>query len=116
MAGRRDWVEAHAEETAAFLAACLKGVRWVRDPANREAAATLLQARMPEIKSGVVDAVMASLLSPQTGLTPDGDLLPDGMAAVLDLRSRYGRGAQALMDVEKYLWLEPYRQARARLG
>jgi ABC-type nitrate/sulfonate/bicarbonate transport system substrate-binding protein len=115
IAGRRDWVEAHPEETAAFLAACLKGVRWTLDPANLEAASALLVTHMPEIKPGMVGAVMASLLSPETGLTPGGELLPDGMAAVLDLRSRYGRGGNVLADAEKYLWLGPYRQARAAL-
>ena len=116
VAGRRDWVEAHAQETTGFLTACLKGVRWTLDPANREAASALLAARMPEIKPGVLGAVMDSLLSPRTGLTPDGELLGAGMAAVLDLRSRYGRGGATLTDASKYLWLEPYRQARASLG
>jgi ABC-type nitrate/sulfonate/bicarbonate transport system substrate-binding protein len=116
VAARRDWAEAHTDQVVAFLLACLKGVRWTRDPANREAAAALLQARMPEIKPGVVGAVMDSLLSPETGLTPDGELLAEGMAAVLDLRSRYGRGGEVLTDAQKYLWLQPYHQALARLS
>ena len=116
VAARRDWAEANAEATTAFLTACLKGVRWTRDPANHEAASALLAARMPEIKPGVIGAVMDSLLSPQTGLTPDGGLLDDGMAAVLDLRSRYGRSGEVLTDAQKYLWLDSYRRARASLG
>ena len=116
IAGRRDWVEAHAEETVAFLLACVRGVRWTLDPANGEAASRLLQARMPAIKPDVAGAVMASLLSPQTGLTPDGELLAEAMAAVLDLRSRYGSGTAPLTDVQKYLWLQPYRDASTRLG
>ena len=116
VAGRRDWVDTHAEQTTAFLAACLKGVRWTLDPTNQEAASALLAKRMPEIKPVLLGAVMASLLSPATGLTPEGELLPDGMAAVLDLRSRYGRGAAPLTDVQTYLWTGPYRQARTRVG
>lgn len=116
IAGRRDWVEAHEAETTAFLAACLRGVRWVLDPANREAAAELLMRRMPEIKPGVVGAVLNSLVSPQTGLTPDGEILPDGMRTVLDLRSRYGRPQTQLSDIERYLLLGRYRAARAEIG
>ena len=116
VAARRDWVEAHEAEATAFLTACLQGVRWVLDPANREAAGALLVARMPEIKPGVVDAVLASLISPRTGLTPEGEILPDGMRAVLDLRSRYGRPQTLLTDVDRYLLLGPYQAARAGIG
>jgi ABC-type nitrate/sulfonate/bicarbonate transport system substrate-binding protein len=112
VAGRRDWVEAHEAETTAFLAAYLRGVRWVLDPANREAAAELLMRRMPEIKPGVVAAVLDSVLSPQTGLTPDGEILPEGMRAVLDLRSRYGSPGAELTDIDRYLQLGPYQAAR----
>jgi ABC-type nitrate/sulfonate/bicarbonate transport system substrate-binding protein len=116
VAGRRDWVDAHEAETTAFLAACLKGVRWVLDPGNREAAAGLLMRRMPEIKPAVVGAVLDSLVSPQTGLTPNGEILPDGMRAVLELRSRYGRPQTELTDIDRYLLLGPYRAARAEIG
>jgi len=116
IAGRKDWVEAHEQETVAFLAAYLKGLRWALDPANREAAAELLGAKMPEVKPGVLGAVMDSVLSPKTGLTPDGDILPDGMRAVLDLRSRYGRPQTTLTDIEKYLLLGPYQAALKQLG
>ncbi|MGC1304693.1 MAG: ABC transporter substrate-binding protein [Caulobacteraceae bacterium] len=116
IAGRHDWVVAHADETTAFLAAYLKGLRWALDPANRTAASELLAAKMPEVKPGVLGAVMDSVLSPKTGLTPDGEILPDGMRTVLDLRSRYGRPQTTLTDIEKYLFLTPYQEARKQVG
>ena len=116
VAGRLDWVQTHAAETTAFLAACLKGLRWTLDPANRDAASALLQARMPEIKPGVMGAVLDSVLAPDTGLTPQGAILPDGMRAVLDLRSRYGRPQALLSDIERYLHLTPYHDALSRSG
>jgi ABC-type nitrate/sulfonate/bicarbonate transport system substrate-binding protein len=116
VAARRDWVEAHEAETTAFLAACLKGVRWVLAPANRDAASDLLQRRMPDIKPGVVAAVLDSLVSPQTGLTPEGEILPEGMRAVLDLRSRYGRPQTTLSDIERYLLSGPYQAVRRELA
>jgi ABC-type nitrate/sulfonate/bicarbonate transport system substrate-binding protein len=116
VAGRRDWVETHAEETSAFLGACLKGLDWTLTAENRPACAALLSEKMPEIKPDVMDAVLDSVLSPKTGLTPNGAILPDGMRAVLDLRSRYGSPKTLLTDIEKYLYLAPYHAVRAALG
>ena len=115
VAVRQDWAVAHAETVHAFIAAYLKGLDWTLDPANRAAAAELLLSRMPEIKPNVVDAVMTSLLSPRSGLTPGGRILPDGMQAVLDLRSRYGRPATKLTDIDKYLYLAPFEQITGRI-
>ena len=114
IAARRDWAEAHGETVSAFLSAYLRGLAWTLDPANRAAATSILAERMPEIQPAVIDAVMSSLLSPRSGLTPGGDILRDGAATVLDLRSRYGPGSTPLSDVETYLdlsWLEKVRAA-----
>jgi ABC-type nitrate/sulfonate/bicarbonate transport system substrate-binding protein len=87
----------------AFIRAYLKGLAWTLDPANREAGAALLQSRMPDIQPAAVPSIMASLLSPRSGLTPGAHILPEGMRTVLDLRSRYGKGGKVLTDIEKYL-------------
>lgn len=110
IAARRPWIEANAATLRAFLRAILAGLRWTCDPANGEAAQALLLARMPQIKPAAAGAVMASLLSPRSGLTPNGAILPDGMRTVLDLRSRYGPGG-ALTDIDRYLDLSPHRAA-----
>jgi hypothetical protein len=62
---------------------------------------------MPEIKPPVAGAVMDSLLSPRSGLTPKAAILMDGVRVVLDLRSRYGGGA-ALTDPSRYIDLRYY--------
>jgi ABC-type nitrate/sulfonate/bicarbonate transport system substrate-binding protein len=109
LAARGAWIDTHGAALQAFIRGYLQGLDWTLNPAHREAAAALLQARMPEIKPGVVGAVMASLLSPRSGLTPGGAVLRDGMQTVLDLRSQYGRGAQALTDVDRYLALADWQ-------
>lgn len=109
IAVRRDWADANAETLGNFLGVYRRGLAWVLDPANRDAASAILAARMPEIQPKALEAVMASLLSPQSGLTPDGGILRDGARAVLDLRTRYGSGATPLTDVDRYLdlrWME----------
>jgi len=53
---------------------------------------------------------MTSLLSPRSGLTPNADILPDGMRRVLALRSRYGAGGGNLTDIDKYLELALFKE------
>lgn len=108
VAARESWAAQNPESVKAFIRGYLKGLEWTLAPENRAEAATLLQAKMPEIKPGVVGAVMNSLLSPRSGLTPRGAVLRDGMQTVLDLRSRYGNGQKSLSDLDKYLALSYY--------
>jgi ABC-type nitrate/sulfonate/bicarbonate transport system substrate-binding protein len=112
VAARHDWAVSHAGTVQAFIAAYLKGLDWTLDPRNRDAASALLLARMPDIKPGVVGAVMASLLSPKSGLTPGGAILPEGMRQVLELRSRYGRPQRQLSGIETYLDLSFYQSVQ----
>jgi ABC-type nitrate/sulfonate/bicarbonate transport system substrate-binding protein len=113
VAVRNDWAEANADKVKRFIKAYLKGLDWSLNPANREAASALLLTKMPDIKPGVVGKVMDSLLSPKSGLTPDGAILPEGMKAVLDLRSRHGKPAKSLSDIQKYLNLSFYEEVKA---
>ena len=55
---------------------------------------------------------MDSLLSPKSGLTPDGKILIDGVKTVLQLRARYG-GGKALSDPARYIDLSYYDSVRA---
>jgi len=109
VAARRSWLKENPEPAKAFVRGYLKGLAWTLDPANREAAEALLLSKMPEIQPAAAKPVMASLLSPRSGLTPNADILPDGMRRVLALRSRYGTGGQNLMDIDKYLELSLFR-------
>lgn len=103
IAARRAYAAENPETVKAFIRAYLKGLAWTLDPANREAGAALLQSRMPDIQPAAVPSIMASLLSPRSGLTPGAHILPEGMKTVLDLRTRYGKGGKVLTDIEKYL-------------
>jgi ABC-type nitrate/sulfonate/bicarbonate transport system substrate-binding protein len=111
VAARRGWVKENPEAARAFIRAYFKGLAWTLDPANREAAEALLLSKMPEIQPAAAKPVMASLLSPRSGLTPNGDILPDGMRRVLALRSRYGAGGRELTDIDKYLELSFLKDA-----
>jgi ABC-type nitrate/sulfonate/bicarbonate transport system substrate-binding protein len=110
-AARRSWAAAHPEQLHAFIRAYLKGLDWVLAPANRAEATALLLTRMNEIKPGVAGAVMTSLLSPRSGLTPGARMLMDGVAKVLELRARYVAQKQPLNDPSRYVDLRYYDAA-----
>jgi hypothetical protein len=65
---------------------------------------------MPDIKPGVISAVMASLLSARSGLTPDGKVLLEGMKTVVELRKKYGTGSLDSSQLDQYLDLSHYQQ------
>ena len=111
VAANRGWAKANPEAVRAFIRGYLKGLAWTLDPANRDAAEALLLAKMPEIQPLAAKAVMKSLLSPQSGLTPKAEILPDGMKRVLALRSHYGQGGKTLTDIDKYLELSHFKDA-----
>jgi ABC-type nitrate/sulfonate/bicarbonate transport system substrate-binding protein len=111
-AARRQWAAANADALKGFIRGYLEGLRWTLAPENRSAATDILLANMPEIKLPVVGAVMHSLLSPKSGLTPEGAILMDGVKTVLDLRTRYGSGTAPLTDPTKYIDLTYYEAAK----
>ena len=92
VAARRGWLKENTASAKAFIRGYLKGLDWTLDSANRDAAEPLLLSKMPEIQPAAAKPVMASLLSPRSGLTPNAEILPAGMKRVLALRSRYGTG------------------------
>ena len=108
VAARQSWLNDHSDLTRLFIKGYLQGLDWTLNPANKAAAAVLLRQEMPEIQMPVVDAVMNSLLSPRSGLTPKGAVILDGMKTVLELRTQYGSGKTPLTEVNKYLALAHY--------
>jgi ABC-type nitrate/sulfonate/bicarbonate transport system substrate-binding protein len=111
-AASRQWAAANANALKGFIRGYLAGLKWTLDPANKEEATQTLLRNMPEIKPPVAAAVMNSLLSPKSGLTPAGAILPEGVKAVLDLRTRYGSGTAPLTDPSKYIDLKYYEEAK----
>jgi len=106
----RQWAADNPQPLKGYLA----GLAWTLAPENRQAATETLLRNMPEIKAPVAGAVMNSLLSPKSGLTPKGAILMDGVRAVLDLRTRYGSGKTPLIEPGKYMDLKYYDEAVRR--
>ena len=109
----RRWAAANPEALKAFIKGYLGGLAWTLAPANREAATALLLSKMPEIQHRVAGAVMDSLLSPKSGLTPNAAMLPAGIDVVLDLRTRFGGGTTKLDQPSRYVDLTYYDAAKS---
>ena len=116
-AASRAWAAANPKAVQGFIEGYCGGLAWTLKPENHDAATALLLAKMPEINPKVAGAVMSSLLSPTSGLTPNGAMLPAGVAAVLDLRSRYGNAGKpgkTLVDQSRYIDLTYYNAVVGR--
>jgi len=96
------WAEGSPQQLRDFLTAYREALDWTLLETNYAAARQILLENMPAIKAPVADAVMRSVLSSRSGLTPEGAFLESGMQTVLDLRSTYGIGP-ALTDIERYI-------------
>ena len=86
-AASRAWAAANPERLKGFIKGYLAGLDWTLDPAEPRGGDEDPSAQMPEIKPPVAGAVMNSLLSPRSGLTPKAAMLMDGVDKVLALRS-----------------------------
>ena len=111
-AASRQWAAANSDTLKGFIKGYLAGLGWTLAPQNREAAKDTLLRNMPEIKPALAGAVMDSLLSARSGLTPEAAILMDGVRTVLALRTRYGQGERPLTDPGKYIDLRYYEEAR----
>ena len=65
---------------------------------------------MPQIKPKAMTAVMRSLTSPKSGLTPSANVLDKGMEKVIELRSKYGGSATPIGSAGDFLDLKLYKQ------
>lgn len=105
-AASRAWAAANPDAVKGFIQAYVKGLQWTCDPVNRDSAAELLQAQMPQIQPRAINPVMNSLLSPRSGLTPGAKILDDGVATVLALRSKFGSSQVELTEPHRYIDLQ----------
>ena len=78
----REWGQKNRDVLVAYLRAWLAGMRWVKDPANREEAVKLVESELklsPKAAAGSVEE-----------LSPTGKLNLPGLETVLKLRTQFG--------------------------
>jgi ABC-type nitrate/sulfonate/bicarbonate transport system substrate-binding protein len=109
---RRDWAAAHADTLVKYLQATIEGLRWVKDPPSRTAAATIL-ARHLKIEQNLAVAAVERALAPDGGLAVDARLDMAGFRNTLALRAEFGGSTP--QPPEKYLDLSYYERALSGL-
>lgn len=78
----REWGQKNREIVLSFLRAWLGGMRWVKDPANREEAVKLVGAELKLNPKAAAESVQE--------LSPSGKLNLPGLETVLQLRNQFG--------------------------
>ena len=108
----RAWAHANASTLVAYLAACIEGLRWTLDPANRAEAVRLIAERLNVPPDNAAE-IHATACDPAQGLAGEADFDLDGFRTVLKLRADFENSAAA--PPERYFDLTWHRQALAGL-
>jgi ABC-type nitrate/sulfonate/bicarbonate transport system substrate-binding protein len=108
----RPWAQANAATLAAYLAACIEGLRWTLDPAN-SAEAIKLAAEQLNVPADIAAEIVTVAADPARGLARDARFDLEGFKTVLRLRAEF-EGA-ALAPPERYFDLSFHQQAIAAL-
>jgi ABC-type nitrate/sulfonate/bicarbonate transport system substrate-binding protein len=108
----RAWAVENADTLAAYLAACIEGLRWSLDPGNRIAAIGLYTSRL-NLSADMAAETYAIAVNPVNGLARDAAFDREGLKTVLRLRTAFEGGNAS--PPEKYFDLTWYRRAQAAL-
>jgi ABC-type nitrate/sulfonate/bicarbonate transport system substrate-binding protein len=99
---RRSWARQNRSKIVSYIRAYRRSIAWLYEPANRDAAISILRAHLPQMPHAIAEASYAELLDPARGFFRSCDIDREGLDCVLALRSRYGLPSRQLNDPEKY--------------
>ncbi len=109
----RGWANENRPTMISFINGYLDALDWTFVQSNKEEAARVLGANMPQMPENAVTPALEKLLVPETGLIPMGTVDMDGLKTVLEVRSQYAPQGKQLTDINKYLDLSFYKEAIA---
>jgi len=102
-AARRSWARQNEASVVGYVRGWRAGVRFLYEPANREAAEALLVANVPAMTLQLARQSLQVLLGESGGFFKDPAVDMKGVATVLALRSKYGEPRKLLSDPAKYV-------------
>jgi ABC-type nitrate/sulfonate/bicarbonate transport system substrate-binding protein len=108
----RAWARANPDTLVAYLRACIEGLRWIFDPANKDEAARMTAERL-NVPPDIASEIVAASNDPARGLAKDAAFDLEGFKTVLRLRAQSEGVTLAAPD--KYFDLSFYRRALAGL-
>ena len=107
----RDWAKAHPKLVERYITAYIESVRWVMDPAHKDAVIAAL-ARNFHLDPAASRETYAMLMTPGFGLAPDAKLDVQGLQTVLALRAEIeGQWGGTAPAAERYLDSAYYERA-----
>jgi len=101
-ASRRSWAESHNKELVAYIRAYRKGLRWLYDHRNKQAAQAILIGHMPKVTDALAEKIYGVLLAADGGFEPNASLNIEGLQTVLNLRKQFGGANVKLSDPSAY--------------
>ena len=113
-AARRSWAMSNEAALVGFIRSYRDGVRWIKVPANRSAAEALMLANVPNMTPQIARQSCDLMLDPMSGFFSDVQLDPQGVRAVMALRSKLGEPPRQLDTPTKYLDERYWKRAMSR--
>ena len=102
-ATRRSWAKDNQTTLVSFIRSYRDAIRWLKEPGNRAQAQALLMKNVPGMTEQIAAQSCELLLDPQSGFFSDVQLDEKGVQAVMDLRSKLGKGGRKLDDPTRYI-------------
>jgi ABC-type nitrate/sulfonate/bicarbonate transport system substrate-binding protein len=102
VATRRGWAEQNMEVLSGFLRSLSDAIDWLYDSANRAQAFAIFRKYTSGADDAAASLAYAVLFAPTTGFARKGVIDTDGVAKVVELRSKFGRPPKRLAEPSRY--------------
>ncbi len=102
-AGIETWIEQHTGEMTGYIAAYLKALRWIYDPAHVNDVQAIMQNEPSlGLDASLTAYVYAAFVDPKSGFGQDARLDDTGLQQVIDLRTTYASSSNIERDLSYY--------------
>jgi ABC-type nitrate/sulfonate/bicarbonate transport system substrate-binding protein len=102
VATRAGWARENSQALQGFLRALSHAIDWLYDPANKADAFSIFRDHMPASDDKAADIAHSVLFDPKAGFARNGAVDLEGIAKVLELRSKFGQPAKPLGEPSYY--------------
>ena len=102
VATRAGWAQENSRALQGFLRALSDAIDWLYDPTNKADAFAIFRDHMPASDDKAAGIAYSVLFDPKAGFARNGAVDIDGIAKVLELRSKFGQPAKRLGQPSRY--------------
>jgi ABC-type nitrate/sulfonate/bicarbonate transport system substrate-binding protein len=102
VAVREGWAAKNSRALSCFMRAFSEAIDWLYDASNRDDAFAIFRKSMPAAGMDAARIAYSALFDPKTGFAKKGEVDLEGVAQVLELRSRFGTPAKTLGPPKTY--------------